>query len=153
MGVNRRSHDEFDLIRLNLQRMDALTSNTPLIERLFFTAPVLPFTIAFGLGILLAYKIQAPHIAWITVGCMTLSAGLCFLLALKVKTKFHFTLALAGMCLAAFALGAVRSYSITDMPPNHITGYLQSERELATLKGKVISSVRTDESSLNHPLY
>ncbi|MHC5141661.1 MAG: DNA internalization-related competence protein ComEC/Rec2 [Planctomycetota bacterium] len=145
--MNRRSHDEFDLIRLNLQRMDALTSTPPLIEQLFFTAPVLPFTIAFGLGILLAYKVQAPRIFWIATGCMTLSAGLCLLLALKVKTRYHFALALTGMCLAAFALGAVRSYSITETPPNHITGYLHSERELATLQGKVISSVRTDESS------
>ena len=50
--MNRK--DEFDLIRLNLQWMDALTSDKPLIDRLFSSAPILPFTIAFGLGILLS---------------------------------------------------------------------------------------------------
>jgi competence protein ComEC len=147
MGVNRRSHDEFDLIRLNLQRMDALTSNTPLIDRLFSTAPILPFTIAFGLGILLAYKMQTPRIVWTATGCMITIAGLCFLMTLKAKTELRFTLALISASLAVFTLGAVRSRLITDMPPNHITHYLSNDRELATLKGKVISSVRTDAFS------
>lgn len=48
--------------------MEALTSDTPLIDRTFSTAPVLPFTIAFGLGILVAYKIQTPCIVWVAAG-------------------------------------------------------------------------------------
>ena len=147
LPVKRRSFDEFDLIRLNLQRMDALTSDTPLIDRLFSSAPVLPFTIAFGLGILLAYKIQPPSVVWVTVCGITILAGLCLFFTLKTKTGFRLFLALTGSCLAAFSLGTVRSYSITDTPPNHISGYLQNKRELATLEGEVISSVQNDESS------
>jgi len=127
--------------------MDALTSNTPLIDRLFSTAPVLPFTIAFGLGILFAYKIHTHRTVWIAAICMTLSAGLCLLFTIKTKTGFRFALALTGASLAVFALGAVRAHSITDTPPHHITGYLRNDRELATLKGKVISPIRTDAFS------
>ena len=145
--MQRRGFDEFDLIRLNLQRMDALTSDTPLIDRIFSSAPVLPFAVAFSLGILLAYKVQTPRIVWMMIFCVTLSAGSCLLFTLKTKTGLRFALALSGALLATFALGIVRSYSITDRPPNHISGYLQNERKLATLKGKVISSVRTDAFS------
>jgi len=145
--VKRRSLDEFDLIRLNLQRMDTLTSDTPLIDRLFSSAPVLPFTIAFGLGILLAYKIQPPSVVWIAVCGITIMAGLCLFFTLKTKNEIRLSLALTGACLATLALGTVHSYSITNTPPNHISSYLQNERELATLKGKVISAVRTDASS------
>jgi len=142
--VDRRRQDEFDLIRLNLQRMEALTSNTPLMERLFSTCPILPFTIAFGLGILFAYKVQISSIIWIAVCCMAIITGLCLLLILKTKTGFRFALALTSAWLATFTLGTVRVYSTTNTPPHHISAYLASERQLATLKGKVISPVRTD---------
>ena len=107
--MKRRSFDEFDQIRLNLQWFDTLTNNTPLIERLFTSAPILPFTIAFGLGIVLAYQMQSARIVWVAAGCSVLSVGLCLLMALKAKTGFRLALALTGACLAMFALGIVRS--------------------------------------------
>jgi competence protein ComEC len=127
--------------------MDALTGNKPLVDRLFSSAPVLPFTIAFGIGTLFAYKMQTPSVVWIAVCSITIMAGLCLFFTLKTKKELRLSLALIGACLAMMALGTVRSYSITDTPPNHISGYLQNQRELATLKGKVISSVRTDAAS------
>ncbi|OQY07028.1 MAG: DNA internalization-related competence protein ComEC/Rec2 [Planctomycetales bacterium 4572_13] len=146
MGTLQK-RDEFELIRLNLERMDALTSNKPLVDRLFSSAPVLPFTIAFGLGILLAYKIRTPSVVWIAVCGMTIMAGLCLFFTLKTKKGLRLALALTGACLAVLALGTVRSYSVTNIAPNHISGYLQDQRELATLEGKVISSVRNDAPS------
>ncbi|RKY13801.1 MAG: DNA internalization-related competence protein ComEC/Rec2, partial [Planctomycetota bacterium] len=101
----------------------------------------------FGLGILLAYKVQPPSVVWIAVCIMTILAGLCLFFTLKTKKELRLFLALTGACLATFALGTVRSYSITNAPPHHISGYLRNNRELATLEGGVISSVRNDAPS------
>lgn len=142
--MKRGNQDEFDLIRLNLQRFDALTNRISLIDRTFSTAPILPFTIAFALGILLTYHVQSPRTIWAAAGSATLFAGLCFLLTLKTKARLRLALALTAACLAVLALGTVRSALIIDTPPQHITHYLDDERQLATLKGKVVSSIRTD---------
>lgn len=142
--MKRGSHDEFDQICLNLQRLDMLTSRKSLIDKISSSAPVAPFTVAFGLGILFAYKTPTPRIVWTTLCCVIILTGLCLLLTFKTKTGLRLALALAAACLAAFALGTVRSYSIIDAPGNHITHYLHDQRQLATLEGKVASSVRTD---------
>ena len=143
--MKRRNFDEIDLIRLNLQRTNALIADTPLIERLFTATPILPFTVAFGVGILFAYKMQPSfNILYIAAFVMA-GIGICLIIALKTESGsgFHLVLVFTSACLGVFALGAVRVYSITHTPPNHITHYLQHERELAALKGKVISSVQT----------
>lgn len=145
--MNRRRQDEFDLIQLNLQRFDALTNKTSLIERLFSACPILPFTIAFGLGVLLAYKINTSQIIWIIIGAIFPLSLVCLILWDKVKIHYRFALALTEACMIVFSLGAIRVFSITDTPPHHISNHLKSQRQLATLRGKVISPIRTDDLS------
>ena len=74
-------------------------------------------------------------------------SGLCILYAIKTRQPPRLALALTGACLAVLALGTVRSCLITDIPPHHITHYLNNKRKLATITGKVSSPIRTDESS------
>ncbi|MHC4288764.1 MAG: DNA internalization-related competence protein ComEC/Rec2 [Planctomycetota bacterium] len=140
----QRNPEEFALIRLNIERMDILTSRAPLLERLFSNIPILPFSIAFGLGILVAYKIQICPALKTYAFFTAASIGLCLWGTVIRTPGFRFTLVLTAACIAMFTLGMVRVSAITSTPPNHITGYLSGDRELATLRGKIISSVRTD---------
>jgi competence protein ComEC len=144
--VKRRSFDESDLIRLNLERLDAQTRQPPLMDRLFSEAPLIPFAVAFLLGILFVDAAYAEfHLLRIILACVLLAAAACFGLSFKKSSTARLTLILACSCLLAFALASVRYYSILVIPPNHISHYLHDkQRELATLKGKVISPVLTN---------
>jgi competence protein ComEC len=72
---------------------------------------------------------------------------MCLLLTLRAKDGIRLTLASIGACLSVFSLGTVRSSLITETPPHHISHYLNHDRQLATLQGRIISAVRTDKSS------
>ena len=144
MSLKRRSFDESDLIRLRLQRLEEQTTDRPLIERLFSTAPTLPFAVAFLIGIAIASRISSTRALWMIV-CLSVSLTFLFLfLSLKAKPAFKILSMLTASALVMFALGTVRYYSVLDRSPEHICHYLKSERELATLKGRIVSSIRTD---------
>ena len=142
--MKRRGFDESDLIRLNLQQLDAETAAKPLLERTFTTAPILPFAAAFIIGIIVAGN--ASSIAYVRgiLICVLLLNILLGLFCIPASTSIRLRLALIGSCSIILALGTMRYYTLIDIPPDHISRYFDTERELATLEGKVVSSVRTD---------
>lgn len=143
--MKRRSFDESDLIRLNLQQLDAETTHKPLIDRIFSTTPILPFAIAFLLGVIVAYIIHSVRSVWIILECVLLLNVIFLAFGFKTNMNIRLLLVFSCSCFVFFSFGMIRYYSMINIPPNHISHYFNSERELATLQGKVISSVRTDQ--------
>ena len=143
--MKRRSFDEADLIRLNLQQLDAEATDRPLIDRTFTTAPILPFAIAFLLGIILADALPSIHHVWIILISVMLLNVILGAFCFRAKTHIRFVLILTSSCSIVIALGLMRYYTIIDIPPDHISHYFNTERELATLEGRVISPIRTDK--------
>ncbi|MCI0499836.1 MAG: DNA internalization-related competence protein ComEC/Rec2 [Planctomycetales bacterium] len=143
--MKRRSFDESDLIRLNLEQLDAQTRQPPLPERLFSEVPLMPFAAAFLIGILFVNGTDLSfRLLGITLGGVLLTAAVCFGLSFKTTASVRLILMLSCSCMLFFALAAVRYYSILAIPPDHISHYLDDRpRELATLRGKVISPVLT----------
>lgn len=139
--MKRRSIEESDLIRLNLQRFYTLTDTKPVVARLFSATPILPLALVFILGILFTRRTSNLNTLWIILVSIFLLTVFFFVFSLK-KDQFH--LAFIACLLITFALGMLRYYSIQYAPPHHITHFYGDERELATLEGSVISPVRTD---------
>jgi competence protein ComEC len=144
MSSKRRSFDETGLIQLRLQRLEEQTSVKPILEKLFSTAPALPFPIAFIIGIVFAARISSPQFLWTVLSTTIVLAIICFFGFFKTNANLKLLLSLTASCLVIFALGTIRFYSVLDCPPEHISRYLTTERELATIKGRIVSSVRTD---------
>jgi competence protein ComEC len=144
--MKRRSFDESDLIRLKLQRLEAQTDSRSLLDSLFSTAPILPFTIALIAGILIASGIKTIHTFWLISLCLMPLVLLLTAAACRVRSTLRFMLILFNSCLLILMLGMVHYYSLIDIPPEHISHYFSSDRELATLKGSVISPIRRTQS-------
>lgn len=144
--MKRRSFDESDLIRLKLQRLEAQTDSQSLLDSLFSSAPILPFTIVLIGGILIASGIKTIHTIWLISLCLMTLVLLLTAAACRARSTLRLMFILSSSCLMIFMLGMVRYYSLTDIPPEHISHYFSSDRELATLKGSVVSAVRTTQS-------
>lgn len=147
--MKRRSFQESDLIRLRLQQLDKLTSPEPLMQRIFAGAPVLPFTVCFMAGIWLV-SISQSACVWqiVTVGAI---ACVLFLLSFRTAGEKQLRLTLAAACTIFFAAGAVNYYARLYAGPDHIRNCLQSDRQLATLKGKVLSPVSSSGPNTTIP--
>jgi len=141
--VKRRSFDESDRIRLNLERLDIQTRQRTAAEYLFSEAPLMPYAVAFIIGILFAdAACRHNRLFWLTAAGALLTAALCFILSFRTPASGRLGLLLFCSCLTVFSLAALRCCSILAIGPNHILHYLgSSQRELATLQGKVISPV------------
>jgi competence protein ComEC len=142
--VKRRSFDESDLIRLNLQRLDAETNTQPLTVRIFTTAPILPIAIAFLFGIIIADNLPSVRSVWMILASMMVLNGILVVFCIWTNTSTRLGLVLLGSCSIMLSLGMMRYYTIIDIGPDHISHYFDTERELATVKGKVVSPVHTD---------
>lgn len=148
--MKRRSFEESDLIRLRLQRLDRVTSSRPLIEVLFSAAPVLPLAISLIAGIWIRDIIPAGYSMFVFWSGVLVSCGL-FLLSLKAGSSRRLYLTLAAACAIFFAAGLGLYHCTIHIGPNHISRCLQSERQLATLKGLVVSPVSSAESNSSIP--
>ncbi|MDH4201608.1 MAG: DNA internalization-related competence protein ComEC/Rec2 [Phycisphaerae bacterium] len=143
--MKRRSFDETDLIRLNLQRLDAETRTQPLLHKTFTTAPILPFAIAFLIGIIIADNLPSIRYLWSILISAILLNGIVLICCIPANANTRLRLALIGSCSIVLTLGMMRYYTLIDIPPDHIGRYFDTERELATLEGTVISPIRTDQ--------
>ena len=143
--MKRRSFDEADLIRLNLQRLDAETGTKPLLERTFTAAPILPFAVAFILGIIIAENLTSARYLWSILIVVIVLNGIVLICCIPAGPRVRLQLTLIGSCSIVLALGTIRYYALINIPPDHISHYFNTERELATLEGKVVSAIRTDE--------
>lgn len=143
--MKRRSFDEADLIRLNLQQLDAETRTPPLLERTFTTAPILPFAVAFLIGIIIADTLPSIRSVGVVLVSVLLLNAILLIICLPANTNIRLRLVLIGSCSIMLTLGMMRYYTLIDIAPDHISRYFDTERELATLEGKVVSPIRTDE--------
>jgi competence protein ComEC len=143
--MKRRSFDEADLIRLNLQQLDAETRTPPLLERTFTAAPILPFAVAFLIGIIIADTLTSIRSVGVVLISVLLLNAILLIICLPANTNIRLRLVLIGSCSIMLTLGMMRYYALIDIPSDHISNCLNEERKLATLKGKVISPVRADE--------
>lgn len=148
--MKRRSFDESDLIRLRLQRLDRLTLSAPPDETLFASAPILAYAVAFIVGIWLLDVFPMTNFWFLLFPCLLLSAALLF-----VSRKFAYPaslwITLSAACLTFFAAGFARHYASIHVGPDHISRCLLYERQLATLKGVVISPVVNTEKDASIP--
>lgn len=151
--MKRRSFDESDLIRLNLERLDIQTRQQTIAERLFSEAPLMPYAAAFIIGILFAdAACRDNRLFWLISAGVFAAAGLCFILSFRAAAPLRLRFLLSCACLVIFSLAAVRCYSLLAIGPNHILHYMgSSRRELATLQGKVISPVITNDADSSIP--
>lgn len=149
--MKRRSFDESDLIRLRLRRLDRVTDSRLLIEKLFTIAPLLPFALFFMAGIwLVDIAAIRPWFGTILGGTVVLS-GILFAFSFNSTISRQLTLSLTAACLIFLAAGMMRYYSMLYISPNHISRCLLSNRQLATLKGVVISPVTEAPQSSSIP--
>jgi len=137
--VKRRSFQESDLIRLRLRQLDKLAPPEPLLQRIFAGAPVLPFAVCFMAGI--AFVNVCTRICIPAAIVSAVIACALLILSLRTAAQKQLTLTLAAGCVIFFVAGSVNYYARLYMGPDHISRCLQMDRQLATLKGRVISPV------------
>lgn len=146
--MKRRSFNQSDHIRLNLQWLDRRESlQTSIIRRIFVEMPVLPLSLAMIAGILIAVHLSVSSVC--TGLLIVLPAACGFLLTgiykFSARTKLYLTF--TGSVFLFIALGAGRFAAVQYRPPRHISHILQSENQLATLRGRVISPVRINDQN------
>jgi competence protein ComEC len=91
-----------------------------------------------------------PWFGTILGGTVVLS-GILFAFSFNSPISRQLTLSLTAACLIFLAAGMMRYYSMLYISPNHISRCLLSNRQLATLKGVVISPVTEAPQSSSIP--
>jgi competence protein ComEC len=147
--VKRRSFEESDLIRLRLQRLERLSSPEPLMQRIFAGAPVLPFAVCFMAGIWFISN-RTSACVW-GMGIAGIISAMLLIISFRTAGEKQLRLTLAAACLVFFVAGAA-SYAVRlYIGPDHIRNCLHSDRQLATLKGTVLSPVSSSGPNTSIP--
>ena len=145
--MKRRSFTQSDHIRLNLQWLDRRDSFHPSLGRIFAELPILPLSIAVIAGIIIAAYLSMSAVFAGLLFCLTLSAVLLVLGFFKLPPKLKLWITFTAAVLLFVALGAARFAAIRYCPPRHISRILKEEQQLATLRGRITSPVRTTEQN------
>lgn len=81
---------------------------------------------------------------------LALSCGL-YLMSFRADLSRRLIFVLAAACVICFVAGMSRYHRILNIGPNHITRCLQSNRQLATLKGVVVSPIVNGQTNSSIP--
>ncbi|MCE5184744.1 MAG: DNA internalization-related competence protein ComEC/Rec2 [Planctomycetaceae bacterium] len=138
--MKRRSFDESDLIRLRLQRLDQLTA-LPSFKQLFTTAPMLGAAVSFIAGIWFVEVIHSQASFWPAFGLSGLISAIALFIAFRFTGRGKLIALMMAAYAAFFAAGLARYYRDLYIGPDHISRCFEGDRQLATIKGHVISPV------------
>ena len=146
--MKRRSFDQSDHIRLNLQWLDRQTrSHRSIVYRFFSELPILPLSAALIGGIIVSGYLSVMSVFIAVLICLPLALTLMISTFFKCSDRRKLSLAFSSAILLFACLGAARLAAIQYCPPRHINHLLKEERQLATLRGRIVSPIHTNDSN------
>ena len=146
--MKQRSFDQSDRIRLNLEWLDRQTqSETPIAQKIFSSVPLMPLCLAFIAGIIIAYRIPTSSMFTTLFICLPVAFLAITCSFMKIADKTRLLLAFISAIVLFICLGTGRVSHIRYQPPHHISHFMKNQRQLATLRGKIVSPVQINDSN------
>ncbi|MBL7214241.1 MAG: DNA internalization-related competence protein ComEC/Rec2 [Phycisphaerae bacterium] len=144
--MKRRSFDQSDHIRLNLQWLERHEySQTSIAHRVVAEIPTLPLSIAMIASIAIASHLSLASVCVGLLICLLLAFVLMLLAFFKISNQTKLFLTFISAVFLFVCLGATRLATIQYCPPRHISRLLKEERQLATLRGRIASSIQSSD--------
>lgn len=140
--MKRRSFEQSDHIRLNLQWLDRQDSQAPILYWLFAETPVFTLSLALIAGIILASRLPVTSVYTVLLICVPLALVLMITALFELSPRLKLSLTFLSALLLFACLGAARFALIQYQPPCHINHFLIEDQQLATLRGRIVSGLR-----------